>query len=435
MAIRQARQVLAQTNRHVGEYDTPLIDASRHARLADVLVLLSCGADVNESKTDGEGVTGLLVASRTGHVEIVWALLAADAAVDLADRCGCTALFWASRNGHGDVVPMLLAACATVDLGDDKGRRPLIAASKNGHIDVVSQLMAAGATVDLGDHKGRTPLFMASKHGQADVVTLLLAAGAAVDLADKDGDTPLIVASDHGHVDVVSQLLAAGAAVDLANRFGATPLILASDHGHADVVSQLLAAGAAANHVTGTGGTAMGAACFQGHLACVQLLTSFGATRTVAHTPEGLKSTAVQFKTMNHQETVAAWLVESRQWSTPLHHLRIVGAARAHELLRCGADLHAADAPGGPTPLSLAKALRAAGDPDAAEGSAASLVLAAAEPWGPRTHALFPAAARGFAVELLLLGHQLSRQPRFAGEEVSLVDVWTELVMPSAIVR
>ena len=64
-----------------------------------------------------------------------------------------------------------------------------------------------------------------------------------------------------------------------------------------------------------------------------------------------------------------------------------------------------------------------------------SLVLAAAEPWGPRTHALFPAAARGFAVELLLLGHQLSRQPRFAGEEVSLVDVWTELVMPSAIVR
>ena len=100
-----------------------------------------------------------------------------------------------------------------------------------------------------------------------------------------------------------------------------------------------------------------------------------------------------------------------------------------------GADLHAAAAAGGHTPLSLAQALRAAGDADAAEGSATSLVLAAAEPWGPRTHALFPAAARGFAAELLLLGHQLSRQPHFTGEEVALVDVWTHVIMPSAVLR
>ena len=53
----------------------------------------------------------------------------------------------------------------------------------------------------------------------------------------------------------------------------------------------------------------------------------------------------------------------------------------------------------------------------------------------PRTHALFPAASRAFAVEALLLGHALSRQPRFAGEEGSIVDIWTTLVMPSAVVR
>ena len=50
-------------------------------------------------------------------------------------------------------------------------------------------------------------------------------------------------------------------------------------------------------------------------------------------------------------------------------------------------------------------------------------------------HALFPAAARGFAVEVLLFGHQLSHQPRFTGQEAALVDVWTQLVMPSAVVR
>ena len=56
-------------------------------------------------------------------------------------------------------------------------------------------------------------------------------------------------------------------------------------------------------------------------------------------------------------------------------------------------------------------------------------------PSGPRTHALFPAAARAFAVEALLLGHQLSRQQRFAGEEGSIVDNWTAPVMPGAVVR
>ena len=138
-----------------------------------------------------------------------------------------------------------------------------------------------------------------------------------------------------------------------------------------------------------------------------------------------------EIATARGHDPLAAWLVDSRQWSTPLHHLRIVGAARARELLRGGADLHAAAA-GGPTPLSLAQALRAAGEA-AEEGSAAWLVLQAAEPWGPRTHALFPAAARAFAVEALLLGHQLSRQPRFAGEEGSMVDAGGDVARGGAL--
>ena len=119
----------------------------------------------------------------------------------------------------------------------------------------------------------------------------------------------------------------------------------------------------------------------------------------------------------------------------------LVRAAAELETLRAESAAHRrradeadarADA-AGPTPLSLAWALQAAGD--AADGSAAQLVLTAAEPWSPRTHALFPAGARAFAAELLLLGHRLSRQPRFSGEEVSLSDIWVEFVIPHAVVR
>ena len=50
-----------------------------------------------------------------------------------------------------------------------------------------------------------------------------------------------------------------------------------------------------------------------------------------------------------------------------------VDVTRARALLRDGADIHAAAAPGGPTPLSLAQAMHAAGD--VADSSAAQLVL------------------------------------------------------------
>ena len=132
-----------------------------------------------------------------------------------------------------------------------------------------------------------------------------------------------------------------------------------------------------------------------------------------------------------------AWLVRSRQWTTPLHHLATVGADRARALLRGGADLRAAAAGAdAPTPLSLAERLRAEGSAPA--GSAADLVLRAAEPWSPQTHHLFPYYDRRDARELILLGAQLSRESRFDdihGSAMAIRDVWLAFVMPHAVER
>ena len=51
--------------------DTPLIDAARNGRAADVAALLADGADVNEPKTDGTGATALHVACHRGKAKIV----------------------------------------------------------------------------------------------------------------------------------------------------------------------------------------------------------------------------------------------------------------------------------------------------------------------------------------------------------------------------
>jgi hypothetical protein len=48
---------------------------------------------------------------------------------------------------------------------------------------------------------------------------------------------------------------------------------------------------------------------------------------------------------------------------------------------------------------------------------AAQLLLDAALPWSPRTHALFPPAARARVVELLRIGVQLSRASESSAEQ------------------
>eukprot|EP00966_Prymnesium_polylepis_P211011 4886486-Prymnesium_polylepis.1 len=114
---------------------------------------------------------------------------------------------------------------------------------------------------------------------------------------------------------------------------------------------------------------------------------------------------------------IAAWLALSRRWSTPLHHLEIIPARRARTLLRDGASIHAT-LDGGPTPLSLAHDLHAAGK--VTEGSPAHLVLQVASPWSPSTHDIFATAVRCRATTLLYLGYQLSNQERFFPEEHAL---------------
>ena len=51
--------------------DTPLIDAARHSRTANIAALLTNSADVNEPKTNG--MTALFIACQEGHTQLAGA--------------------------------------------------------------------------------------------------------------------------------------------------------------------------------------------------------------------------------------------------------------------------------------------------------------------------------------------------------------------------
>jgi hypothetical protein len=192
-------------------------------------------------------------------------------------------------------------------------------------------------------------------------------------------EAPLLDAARRGDTAKVRRLLAEGAGINQIDKYGKSALMLVSIYNHLETASVLLEDGADVNHANRWGFTPMSAACIGGNLDMVQLLSSYGAARTFTNR-DRTKCTAEELAMRTGHTALTAWLVtSSRKWTTPLHHLTIISAARAHALLRKGASILAATAPGDPTPLSLARELQAKGE--AAEGSAAALVLSW---WRPR---------------------------------------------------
>ena len=78
-------------------------------------------------------ITALMCASSTGHLDVVRALLAANADVNATNAHGNTALMYASKgwnHSHLEVVQALLAAKADVNAKDADGDTALIYASR-----------------------------------------------------------------------------------------------------------------------------------------------------------------------------------------------------------------------------------------------------------------------------------------------------------------
>ena len=243
----------------------------------------------------------------------------------------------------------------------------------------------------LDANKFATPLCAACHLGDANAVRRLIADGALVeDVGDDGRQLPLSAACSNGHIECVQLLIDADASVD--GPYGRP------QHGAGKPIYN---------------------AWFRGHKDVVQLLSSYGAARACFLHAEH------EFDDWNPAREahldILAWLTTSRDWCTPLHHVAVISEERAITLLRDGASVHArndhAD-PGAPSPLELASSSSAVG----------RLILAAAAPWSPSAHCLFPLRARAYAVDLLLLGHHLDSRM-----QNSLMDVWLSRVMPEMI--
>ena len=226
------------------------------------------------STREQHGETPLMHAALYGDAEMVKLLLAQGVDVHATSGDGATALHRAA--GDVEKVRLLLAAGSNVDGRTKLGRTPLlIACAYPGNVESVKLLLAHGANVKDKDHFKETCLTSAAKRGDAEMVKTLVAAGADVMAGSRP---PLVWAAEEGNLETVACLLECGAGK--APPIVTAALASAAARGPAEAVRLLLESGADPNAASGFGGyTPLMLAAYSENVSIetVELLLSRGA--------------------------------------------------------------------------------------------------------------------------------------------------------------
>ena len=225
---------------------------------------IRAGADVNEAQPDG--TRPIHWAVYKVDYELIEALIAKKAKVDVTNEFGAAPLAEAAKLADARIVKMLLDAGAGVEAANEDGQTALMLAIKTGALPVVEMLVKAGANVNVVEEfQNQTPLMWAATapKNAAEMTRLLLSKGANVkpralytdwpnQLSSEPrgqyrpvgGLTALLYASRDGCYDCAVALIGAGADVNVPTPEGVTPLMVALDNDHNDIANLLLDRGA-----------------------------------------------------------------------------------------------------------------------------------------------------------------------------------------------
>ena len=183
--------------------ETPLMLAVIHHRPAAVRLLVEAGADANRPGRYGR--LPVVQAAGTGYTDVLQELFNVGAKLNLASRDGGTALNEAADFGqtaavrfllehgglvdqrgeagrtalidgavHPDIVRALLAAHASVNVQSNDGVTALMIAAGRDVPESVELLLKAGADPTIKDREGRTALDVAKQYGAVKAIPLLV---------------------------------------------------------------------------------------------------------------------------------------------------------------------------------------------------------------------------------------------------------------------
>ena len=138
--------MLAAVAPALGQSRSSLADLIQAGNRKAALDRIRTGADVNEAQPDG--TRPIHWAVYKVDYELIDALIAKKARVDVVNEFGSTPLAEAVKLADARMVTMLLDAGAGVDRADESGQTALMLAIKTGELPIVEMLVKAGANVN-----------------------------------------------------------------------------------------------------------------------------------------------------------------------------------------------------------------------------------------------------------------------------------------------
>uniref|UniRef100_A0A8C7G2E6 Ankyrin 1 n=1 Tax=Oncorhynchus kisutch TaxID=8019 RepID=A0A8C7G2E6_ONCKI len=343
---------------------TSFLRAARSGNLDKALDHIKNKIDINTSNQNG--LNGLHLASKEGHVKMVLGLLHAGIVLETTTKDGFTPLAVALQQGHENVVALLInygtkgkvrlpalhiaarnddTRTAAVLLQNDPnpdvlsktGFTPLHIAAHYENLSVAQLLINRGANVNFTPKNGITPLHIASRRGNAIMVRLLLDRGAQIDAMTKDELTPLHCAARNGHVRIIDLLLDLGAPIHAKTKNGLSPIHMAAQGDHMDCVRQLLQYNAEIDDITLDHLTPLHVAAHCGHHRMAKVLLDKGA-KANARALNGFTPLHIACK-KNHMRSMDLLLKHSASLEAQWDLLGISGQADDQTPLHCAARM------------------------------------------------------------------------------------------------
>lgn len=150
-------------------------------------------------------------------------------------RKGSNLLFWAAKEGHIEIINALLAKKAKVNIKDENKKTPLMHLIENHHAAGAQILIEHNADINAVDAKGNTPLSLALQHKEHAIALALIEKGADLSIANLAE-----LAAIGGNKDVAEALIQNGVNLYIKKGKDPSPLSVALFHGNNDVALQAL---------------------------------------------------------------------------------------------------------------------------------------------------------------------------------------------------
>jgi hypothetical protein len=195
-----------------------------------IQLLMQKGVNINAKNHYGRTALNLLP-----HNNVVEALLALGADVNIPDSDGKTPLYYAIEHNSSDLILLLCEHNAHLNVTNTDDSNLLHVAAEHGCENIIQKILrkkfASKEYLNRQNKKLETALLLACKNKQTHVACILLGAGVDVNIPDATDKTALYYAIENKDFTAMYALIAHGARLDVTDKSGTTLLHLAVQKG------------------------------------------------------------------------------------------------------------------------------------------------------------------------------------------------------------